>query len=155
MDPEDARDLTQAFFVRLIEKHGLTTADPSQGRFRSFLLTSMRNFLTSEWRRRTAAKRGGDVEVLSIDYDNAEQRYLVEPAGALSPEAMYERRWAMALLERAVDATYGRNTRIVGLSSCSTPSRSIWAPTLVACRMASCPGNSINARAPFEQRCRG
>ena len=102
-DPEDARDLTQAFFAKLLEKNGLTSADPARGRFRSFLLTSMRNFLTSEWRRQATLKRGGEVELVSIDYDDAEHRYRVEPASALTPEAIYERRRALALLDRAVD----------------------------------------------------
>ena len=102
-EPEDARDLTQAFFAKLLEKNGLTAADPARGRFRSFLLTSMKHFLTSEWRRQAAVKRGGDVEVVSIDYGDAEQRYSIEPATLLTPEAIYERRWALALLERAVN----------------------------------------------------
>ncbi len=102
-EPDDARDLTQAFFAKLLEKKGLTAADPARGRFRSFLLTSMKNFLTSEWRRQAALRRGGDVEVVSIDYEDAEQRYSIEPATLLTPEAIYERRWALALLERAVN----------------------------------------------------
>jgi RNA polymerase sigma factor (sigma-70 family) len=100
---EDARDLTQAFFARLLEKNGLTSAEPARGRFRSFLLTSMKNFLASEWRRQATLKRGGDVEVVSIDYEDAEYRYRVELADALTPEAIYERRWALALLEHAID----------------------------------------------------
>ena len=102
-EAEDARDLTQAFFAKLLEKSSLATADPARGRFRSFLLTSMKNFLASEWRRQATEKRGGNVEVVSIDYQDAENRYLVEPAHALTPEAIYERRWALALLRRAVD----------------------------------------------------
>ena len=102
-EAEDSRDLTQAFFAKLLEKNGLVSADPARGRFRSFLLTSMRNFLASEWRRQATLKRGGDVEVVSIDYEDAEHRYRVEPAHALTPEAIYERRWALALFERAVD----------------------------------------------------
>ncbi len=101
-DPDDARDLTQSFFARLLEKEVLSAADPARGKFRSFLLASMKNFLTSEWRRQAAAKRGGEVEIVSIDYDDAEHRYRVEPADALSPEAIYERRWALELIERAV-----------------------------------------------------
>ncbi len=102
-EAEDARDLTQAFFAKLLEKNGLTAADPARGRFRNFLLTSMKNFLVSEWRRQATLKRGGDVEIVSIDYEDAENRYRVEPAHPLTPEAIYERRWALALLERAVD----------------------------------------------------
>ena len=63
----------------------------------------MKNFLTSEWRRQATVKRGGDVEMVSIDYEEAEHRYRVEPAHALTPEAIYERRWALGLLDRAVD----------------------------------------------------
>ena len=101
-DAEDARDLTQAFFARLLERRGLASADPARGRFRSFLLTALKNFLTSEWRRRAAEKRGGSAEVVSIDAADAERRYLAEPADTRTPEALYERRWALALLERAV-----------------------------------------------------
>ena len=102
-EAEDARDLTQAFFAKLLEKRSLAAADPARGRFRSFLLISMKNFLASEWRRQAALKRGGDVEVVSIDYQDAENRYRDEPAHAFTPEAIYERRWALELLERAVD----------------------------------------------------
>ena len=102
-DPDDACDLTQAFFARLIEQRRLAAADPVRGRFRSFLLTAMKNFLASEWRRQAAAKRGGGAEVVSIDAADAEGRYRVEPADNRTPEADYERRWALALIERAVD----------------------------------------------------
>ena len=102
-DVETARNLTQAFFAKLLEKNGLATADPTRGRFRSFLLTSMQHFLASEWRKQTALKRGGDVETVPIDYEDAENRYRIEPADLLTPEAIYERRWALSLLERAVN----------------------------------------------------
>ena len=91
-DEEDARDLTQSFFAKLLEKNALMAANPERGRFRSFLLTSLKNFLASEWRRQAAVKRGGDVQVVPIDYGDAETRYSVEPAHALTPEAIYERR---------------------------------------------------------------
>jgi len=99
---EDARDLTQAFFTKLLEKRDLKAADPSRGRFRTFLLSSMKNFLTSEWRKDHSLKRGGAVKVLSLDFDSAEQSYQLEPSRELSPEAIYQRRWAMGLLQRAV-----------------------------------------------------
>ena len=101
-DTEDARDLTQAFFAKLLEKRDLKTADPTRGRFRTFLLSSMKNFLTSEWRKDNTLKRGGAVEVLSLDFDSAEASYRLEPSRELSPEAIYQRRWALGLLERAV-----------------------------------------------------
>ncbi len=99
---EDARDLTQAFFAKLLEKRDLRTADPERGRFRTFLLTSMKNFMAGEWRRENTLKRGGAVQVLSLDFDSAEESYQLEPFHELSPEAIYERRWALALLECAV-----------------------------------------------------
>ena len=101
-DPEDARDLTQAFFAKLLEKRDLRVADPKRGRFRTFLLSSMKNFLAGEWRKEHALKRGGEVEVLPLDFDSAEESYGVEPSHDLSPEAIYHRRWALGLLERAV-----------------------------------------------------
>lgn len=99
---EDARDLTQAFFTKLLEKGDLGAADRARGRFRTFLLSSMKNFLAGEWRRRNALKRGGGVEIRSLDLESGEERYGLEPAHELDPEAIFERRWALALLERAV-----------------------------------------------------
>lgn len=101
-DPEDARDLTQAFFAKLLEKRDLRTADPARGRFRTFLLSSMKNFVAGEWRRTHALKRGGAVEILALDFDSAEESYGLEPSDPESPEALYERRWALGLLERAM-----------------------------------------------------
>ena len=101
-DADDARDLTQSFFAKLLEGRGLAAADPARGRFRTFLLSSMKNFLAGEWRRETALKRGGGAETLSIDIDGAEERYGVEATHQLSPDAIYERRWALGLLDRAV-----------------------------------------------------
>ena len=101
-DAEDARDLTQAFFAKLLEKGDLQTADPARGRFRTFLLSSMQNFLGGEWRKERTLKRGGSVELLPLDFDSAEESYALEPSTRLSPEAVYQRRWALGLLERAV-----------------------------------------------------
>jgi RNA polymerase sigma-70 factor (ECF subfamily) len=102
-DAEEARDLTQAFFAKLLEKRNLASADPGRGRFRTFLLSSMKNFLAGEWRRAAALKRGGGVEVLAIDFDSAEETYGLEPSRELGPEEIYQRRWALGLLGRAVD----------------------------------------------------
>ncbi len=101
-DPEDARDLTQAFFAKLLEKRNLRTADPTRGRFRTFLLSSMKNFLAGEWRKDHTLKRGGAVQILPLDFDSAEESYGLEHSHELSPEAIYERRWALSLLERAM-----------------------------------------------------
>ena len=101
-DSESARDLTQAFFAKLLEKQDLRAADPARGRFRTFLLTAMKNFLGGEWRKGQALKRGGGLEILALDFDAAEASYQLEPRRGLDPEAIYERRWALGLLEQAV-----------------------------------------------------
>lgn len=100
--PDDAQDLTQAFFARLLEKKLLEKVDPKKGKFRSFLLTSVKRFLTDEWNKANAQKRGGNVKIISIDEDMAEDRYSREPADELTPDQLYERRWAMTILDQAM-----------------------------------------------------
>src|ERR1700722_11370341 len=78
--PDEAQDFTQAFFARLLEKNDLVDADPGRGRFRSFLLTSLKHFLANEWDRARAQKRGGGRSALSIDFGTAEDRYRAEPS---------------------------------------------------------------------------
>jgi RNA polymerase sigma factor (sigma-70 family) len=100
--PEEAEDLTQEFFLRLIEKQSLRRADSARGKFRSFLLTSLKNFLVNEWNKERAAKRGGVGRTfVSWDLPDAERRYLAEPAGDLTPDRLFEKRWAVAVVERA------------------------------------------------------
>lgn len=99
---EDAADLTQSFFSRLLERDFLRNVDPSLGKFRTFLLAALRNFLTNEWRREQADKRGGQTRFLSIeDMTRAEDYYAAEVHSSGTPENIYERNWALALLERA------------------------------------------------------
>jgi len=98
----DAEDLTQEFFARLLEKQYLAVADPQRGKFRCFLLASLKHFLANEWNRAHAQKRGGPQGVLAIDFQDAENRYRVQPADTLTPERLYERRWALALLEQVL-----------------------------------------------------
>ena len=102
--PEDAQDLTQGFMARLIEKELLRHADPARGKFRAFLLTSLKHYAANEHVRAKAGKRGGAHSFLSIDLEAAEERYHGEPWDDLTPERLYERRWALAVLERALDA---------------------------------------------------
>lgn len=97
--PEDAADLTQGFFVSLIDKGFLRTADQQRGRFRSFLLTVFKRFLSHEHERQQTQKRGGGRTLFSIDVAVGEQRYQYEPTDDWTPEKIYERRWALTLLD--------------------------------------------------------
>lgn len=99
----DAQDLTQEFFSRLLERRTLAAADPARGRFRSFLLTAMNHFLIHEWEKAHALKRGGGTEMLSLDLALAESRYDLEPADAATPDRMFDRQWALALLNQVLD----------------------------------------------------
>jgi len=97
--PHDAQDLTQEFFARLLEKNFLAGADESRGRFRSFLLASLKHFLANEWHKAQAQKRGGGQIPLSIDFDAAETAVHFEPADTTTADKIYERRWALTLLD--------------------------------------------------------
>ncbi len=99
---EDARDLTQAFFARMIEKNDVSDADPARGRFRTFLLTSVRHFLANQHDAATAQKRGGGATHLPIEVQDSERRYAYEPADHQTPELVFERRWALAALDAAM-----------------------------------------------------
>ena len=98
----DAKDLTQGFFAHLLEKGSLEAADPDRGRFRSFLLTVFKHFLANEHARQQTQKRGGDLRLLSIDFDSGEQRYQFEPVDNWTPEKIYQRRWALTLLDQVM-----------------------------------------------------
>ena len=99
---EDAQDLTQEFFARLLEKNYLTQADPQRGRFRTFLLTTLKHFLINEWNRTHAQKRGGGRTVVQIEALDAERRYGVVPADEMSPDRLFDRQWAMTVLDQAI-----------------------------------------------------
>ena len=106
--PADAADLTQEFFARLLEKNYLGLADPQRGRFRSFLLASLRHFLDEEWGRVRAAKRGGGRRMVPFELEQAEDRYRREPADDLTPERAYERRWVVTLLSQVMDLLHSQ-----------------------------------------------
>ena len=105
--PEDAQDLTQKFFARLLERKYLKLADQERGRFRSFLLKSLKHFLVNEWVRGQAQKRGGGQKVFSLDDEAAERSYQQHSATQLAPESLYDKRWAITLLERAMERLSG------------------------------------------------
>ena len=86
-----------------LEKGTFGEADPDRGRFRTFLLAAFRHHAGHVRERAAAQKRGGDRTILSLDFEDGERRYALEPAGGLDPEATYERRWALTLLDRALD----------------------------------------------------
>ncbi len=99
---DKAHDLTQEFFARLLDKDFLAGVDRGKGRFRSFLLAACNHFLANEHDRARAHKRGGGKPILSLDAADAEGRYLAEPAYELTPEKLFERRWALALLHQVM-----------------------------------------------------
>jgi RNA polymerase sigma-70 factor (ECF subfamily) len=99
---EDAQDLTQAFFARLLERHWVSNADQHRGRFRTFLLTAMNRFMSDEWDKARAQKRGGGAGHIPLQLDSAETRYGCEPADDRTPEQYFERRWVLTLLENVL-----------------------------------------------------
>lgn len=101
--PEDAQDLTQAFFVHLLRRDFLSGVGPEKGRFRSFLLTCLKHFLADEWEKACTAKRGGSGAGFLVNLELAEQRYRLEAPATTNPENLYERRWALDLLEHVMD----------------------------------------------------
>ena len=101
-DAHDAQDLTQAFFARLLEKGWLDDVAPERGKFRSFLLAAMKHFLSNERDRAHAQKRGGGRSLISLDADSAEFRYATEPVDSMTPEKIFDRRWALMLLEQVL-----------------------------------------------------
>jgi len=98
---EDAQDGTQSFFARILEGNVLPRASSQRGRFRSFLLTALQNFLADEHDRATARKRGGGHQAVSLDALEGEARYALEPIDVVTPDILFERRWATTVLEEA------------------------------------------------------
>jgi RNA polymerase sigma factor (sigma-70 family) len=97
--PHDAQDLTQEFFAHLLERQSLAGADPACGRFRSFLLTAMNHFLIHEWHKARAKKRGGGGQIVSLDLAAAEDRFDLEPADLATPDKIFDKQWALTLLD--------------------------------------------------------
>lgn len=102
-EPDQARDLTQEFFVRLLEKNYVAQADHRRGKFRTFLLSAVKHFLLNEADRAAAKKRGGGYAILSVELGTAEESYQLEPRHDVTPDKIFERNWAVTLLETTTD----------------------------------------------------
>ena len=139
----DAQDLTQGFFARLLEKNDLASVDRARGRFRSFLLAALDHFLINEWHRARTQKRGGATVLFSFDALDAESRLRHEPATD-SPEQIYDRRWAMTLLDQVMArlrtemAGAGKLAHFEALKFCLTGERTAYAE--VGARLAMSEG---------------
>lgn len=99
---EDAEDLVQGFFERFLQKNSLEGLDAGQGKFRAFLLASLKHFLANEWDKAGRQKRGGGIQHLSLDWQDADERFHLEPSDHLTPDLAFDREWALALLERVI-----------------------------------------------------
>ncbi len=128
--PEDAQDLTQAFFAKLLEKHYLRAAAREKGRFRTFLLVAFKRFLANEWDRSRRLKRGGGLAPVPFDTEVAEQRYGAEPPTEMLPaDHVFERRWAVTLLETALERLraeyvgHGKGDEFDSLKECLAAAR--------------------------------
>lgn len=101
--PHEAEDLTQGFLARMLEKNDFRLADPVRGKFRSFLMASLRHFTANERKHARRLKRGGAATLVPIDVEAAERHYALEAADDLTPEKLFERSWALSVLEQAMD----------------------------------------------------
>ncbi len=102
-DVHTAMDLTQGFFEKVVERNYIADADPARGRFRTFLLTSLTNYIRNEWDKTQTIKRGGGTNLLSIDSGELERRFLREPEDSATPQRLFDRSWAEIVLDRALD----------------------------------------------------
>ncbi len=99
----DAKDLTQGFFESLIRRDDLAKLTTERGKFRTYLLSALKNFQCNAWRRENAMKRGGDVQIVSINFTDADEVYRSEPSDSMSPDVLFEARFAYALFERSIE----------------------------------------------------
>ncbi len=128
--PPDAQDLTQAFFAQLLERNAVARADPERGRFRCFLLASLKHFLAHEWEKARARKRGGHAHIIPLDHDTAETCCVQPAAPGDTPDQAYDRQWALSLLDlvlgrlREEYAETGRDEFFLGLKETLSGGRS-------------------------------
>jgi RNA polymerase sigma factor (sigma-70 family) len=142
----DAQDLTQGFFARLLEKNYLGDVDSAKGKFRSFLLAAMKHFLCNEWARENTLKRGGGCTILPLDGEVAETRYQREPQDQTTPEKLFEKRWALTLLDevlKRLEGEYratGKQPVFDELQGCLTGDRNAPPYAEIAARLDSTEG---------------
>jgi RNA polymerase sigma factor (sigma-70 family) len=133
--PDDAQDLTQGFFLHVVEHRALTGIDRLKGKFRSFLLASFQNHLSDAGDRARRLKRGGDQEFVQLDAEEAEERYRLEPIEFLTPEKMFDARWAMTVLAEALKrlrqeyASAGKTSTFEALKAFLDPNNIIAPPS--------------------------
>jgi len=133
--PDDAQDLTQGFFLHLLEQRALTGVDRLKGKFRSFFLASFQNHLSDAADRARRLKRGGDKEFVQLDADEAEERYRLEPVESLTAEKIFDARWAMTVLGEALKklsdeyATAGKASTFEALKVFLDPNNSVAPPS--------------------------
>jgi DNA-directed RNA polymerase specialized sigma24 family protein len=143
---DDARDLTQGFLTSLLERRDFERVDQAHGRFRAFLLASLQHFLANDAARRRTQKRGSGVTLVPLDLDTAEGRYRIEPQDTATPETLYERRWALLVIERVLarlrrdwQAT-GRPTEFDELKACLLGQHPVGGYTAAATRLGTTEG---------------
>jgi len=159
--PHDAQDLTQEFFVRLLEKDYLGDVDRSKGKFRSFLLAALKHFLSKERARAKTLKRGGGRTLLPLDTLSAEDRYRREPEDNATAEKLFERRWALTLLDRVLTRlseeyeTTGKRAMFEQLQGCLTGDSDLLPYAELAARLGTTEGAVKVAVHRLRRRYRG
>jgi RNA polymerase sigma factor (sigma-70 family) len=143
----DAQDLTQEFFARFLAKRFLDDVDRDRGRFRSFLLAALKHFLANEWDKARAQKRGGDRVFVPVQTDDAETRYGLEPAHEVSADKIFDRRWALTLLDRVLarlrqeHSVAGKEAQFDTLKECLTGDRNALPYAALAQQLGTTEGN--------------
>jgi RNA polymerase sigma-70 factor (ECF subfamily) len=143
---DDARDLTQGFLASLLERRDFEHVRQERGRFRAFLLASLQHFLANDAARQRTQKRGGGITVLPLAFDEAEGRYRIEPEDSTTPETLYERRWALTVIDRVLVELRrewersGREAEFDELKSCLLGTNPAGGYAAIARRLATSEG---------------
>ena len=143
---DDARDLTQGFLTTLLERRDFANLRQERGRFRAFLLASLQHFLSNDLAQRRALKRGGGIIFVPLAFDEAEDRYRIEPEDVTTPETLYERRWALTVIDRVLGAlrgeweAMGREAEFDELKSCLLGTNPAGGYAAIAARLGTSEG---------------